>query len=51
VAQALAERDKLDSTRAASPLQIALGATVVDNSANPPDRTVGIILEQIQKNR
>jgi cytidylate kinase len=49
VAQALAQRDKLDSTRAVAPLQIALGATVVDNSINPPERTVEIILEQIAR--
>ncbi len=49
VAQALAQRDKLDSSRAVAPLQIALGATVVDNSINPPERTVEIILEQIAR--
>ncbi|MBM3858201.1 MAG: (d)CMP kinase [Verrucomicrobia bacterium] len=49
VAQALAQRDKLDSTRATSPLQVAPGATVVDNSINPPERTVEIILEQITR--
>lgn len=49
VAQALAERDKLDSTRTTSPLQVAPGATVVDNSINPPERTVEIILEQITR--
>jgi cytidylate kinase len=49
VAQALAHRDKLDSSRAASPLQIALGATVVDNSVNPPEQTVQIILQHIEQ--
>lgn len=49
VAQALAHRDKLDSTRATSPLQIAPGATVVDNSVNPPERTVELILEKIAR--
>lgn len=47
VAQALAQRDKLDSSRAVAPLQIALGATVVDNSTNPPEQTVQIILDHI----
>jgi cytidylate kinase len=49
VAQALAQRDKLDSTRAVAPLQIAPGATVVDNSVNPPERTVELILEKIAR--
>jgi len=49
VARALAERDKLDSTRATSPLQVAPGATVVDNSVHPPERTVEIILEHITR--
>jgi len=49
VAQALAQRDKLDSSRAVAPLQIAPGATVVDNSKNTPERTVEIILEQIKR--
>jgi cytidylate kinase len=47
VAKALAERDKLDSSRAVAPLQIALGAIVVDNSTNPPEKTVQIILDHI----
>ena len=49
VARALAQRDKLDSSRATSPLQIAPGATVVDNSVNPPEKTVQIILDHIKK--
>lgn len=47
VAQALAQRDKLDSSRAVAPLQIALGAAVVDNSVNTPEQTVQIILDHI----
>jgi cytidylate kinase len=47
VAQALAQRDKLDSSRAVAPLQIALGATVVDNSTNTPEQTTQIILDHI----
>ncbi len=47
VAQALAERDKLDSSRAVAPLQVAPGATVVDNSTNTPEQTVQIILDTI----
>jgi cytidylate kinase len=51
VAQALAQRDKLDSSRAVAPLQIALGATVVDNSVNTPEQTVQIILDRIEEAR
>ena len=47
VAQALAQRDKLDSSRAVAPLQVASGATVVDNSTNTPEQTVQIILDTI----
>lgn len=47
VAQALAQRDKLDSSRAVAPLQVAPGATVVDNSTNTPEQTVQIILDTI----
>jgi cytidylate kinase len=49
VAQALAQRDKLDSTRATSPLQIAPGATIVDNSVSPAERAVEFILEKIAR--
>lgn len=47
VAQALAQRDKLDSSRAVAPLQVALGATVVDNSRNTAEQTVQVILDHI----
>jgi len=47
VAQSLAQRDKLDSSRAVAPLQVAPGATVVDNSTNTPEQTVQIILDCI----
>lgn len=49
VAQALAQRDKLDSSRAVAPLQIAPGATVVDNSVNTPEQTTQIILDHIAR--
>lgn len=49
VAQALAQRDKLDSSRAVAPLQVAPGATVVDNSVNPPEKTVQVILDHIAR--
>jgi len=47
VAQALQQRDKLDSSRATSPLQIALGATVINNSHQTLDETVQIILDHL----
>ena len=47
VAQALAQRDQLDSSRAVAPLQVAPGATVVDNSTNTPEQTTQIILDTI----
>ena len=47
VARSLARRDKLDSSRPVAPLQIAPGATVVDNSRNTPEQTAQIILDQI----
>ena len=49
VAQALQQRDRLDSSRAVSPLQIALGAVVVDNSRNTAEQTVQIILDHIAR--
>lgn len=51
VAQALAQRDKLDSSRAVAPLQVALGAIVVDNSRNTAEQTVQVILDRIEETR
>jgi cytidylate kinase len=50
VATALQRRDKLDSSRPVAPLQIALGAIVVDNSG-PLDRTIQTIIEHIKRIR
>ena len=47
VSRALAQRDKLDSSRAVAPLQVAPGALVVDNSTNTAEQTVQIILDSI----
>jgi cytidylate kinase len=44
VATALAERDKSDSTRAASPLAVAPDATVIDTTGIPVDRVVEQVL-------
>ncbi len=44
VATALAERDKSDSTRAASPLAVAPDAVVIDTTGMPVDRVVEEVL-------
>lgn len=44
VATALAERDKSDSTRAASPLAVASDAVVIDTTAIPVERVVEQVL-------
>jgi cytidylate kinase len=44
VATALAERDKSDSTRAASPLAVANDAVVIDTTGIPIDRVVDRVL-------
>jgi cytidylate kinase len=49
VAQSIQQRDKKDSGRSVSPLQIALGATVVDNSKLTADETARIIVDQIRQ--
>jgi cytidylate kinase len=45
----LAARDRRDSQRAADPLMIALGATVINNSGMSSDETSSLILENIRK--
>jgi cytidylate kinase len=49
VAQNLQTRDRLDSGRATAPLQIALGATVIDNSGNTAEQTTQIVLDHIRR--
>ena len=49
VAQELQRRDKLDSTRQTAPLQIAPGATIVDNSKQGADATAKIIVDHIRQ--
>ena len=49
VAQSLQQRDKKDSGRTVSPLQIALGATVIDNSQLTADETAKIIVDHIRQ--
>lgn len=48
VAQAIQQRDKKDSGRATSPLQIALGATVIDNSKSTADETAKRIVAHVR---
>jgi cytidylate kinase len=50
VATALAERDKSDSTRAASPLAVAVDATVIDTTGLPVDRVVEQVLALVREN-
>lgn len=47
VAQNLLARDKLDSGRATAPLQIALGATVIENSRLSVEETADLIFNHI----
>jgi cytidylate kinase len=47
VAQELQRRDRLDSTRRTAPLQVAPGATIVDNSKQGADATAKIIVDHI----
>jgi CMP/dCMP kinase len=49
VAQELQRRDKLDSTRQTAPLQIAPGATIVDNSKQGADAAAKIIVDHIRQ--
>jgi len=49
VAQELQRRDKLDSTRQTAPLQVAPGATIVDNSEQSVDATAKIIVDHIRQ--
>ena len=45
----LAARDERDSQRAAAPLMIALGATVINNSGLSSEETSGRIIEEVKR--
>lgn len=45
----LKQRDILDTTRRVSPLVIASGAHVMDTSANTPEQTAAIALEELKR--
>src|SRR5204862_1615953 len=49
VSENLAARDQRDSQRAAAPLMIALGATVINNSQMTSDQTSGLIIVDVKK--
>jgi len=49
VAESIQRRDRKDSGRSVSPLQIALGATVVENSKLTVDKTAQIIVDHIRQ--
>jgi cytidylate kinase len=49
VAQNIKKRDQLDSGRSTSPLQIALGATVIENSDLTVDDTAKVIVEHMRQ--
>lgn len=47
IAADIARRDRIDSTRAASPLAVAEGAVVIDTSGRPVDEIVEEVLAQL----
>jgi cytidylate kinase len=48
VQENLAERDRRDSSRATSPLMVALGAKVINNSHMTSEQTSGLLLKEIR---
>lgn len=49
VAENIAARDERDSQRAAAPLMVALGATVINNSNMTPEETSSLIIAEIKR--
>jgi len=49
VQENLAARDQRDSQRAAAPLMIPLGATLIDNSGETPEQTSGRIIAEFKR--
>ena len=49
VTENLAERDRRDSSRATSPLMVALGAKVINNSHMTSEQTSGLLIAEIKK--
>ena len=48
IAQSLKNRDKKDSSRATSPLQIALGAKIINSTGMGIEQVVGVILDALR---
>ena len=48
VTENLAARDQRDSQRAAAPLMVPLGATVINNSGQTPEQTSGLIIAEVE---
>ena len=46
--KALVDRDKKDSSRATSPLQIALGAKIINSTGMGIEQVVGVILDDLR---
>ena len=49
VSENLAARDERDSQRAAAPLMVPLGATVINNSNMTPEETTALIIDEIRR--
>ena len=49
VSENLAARDERDSQRAAAPLMVPLGATVINNSNMTPEQTSALIIAEIRR--
>ena len=48
IAQSLVNRDKKDSSRATSPLQIALGARIINSTGMSIEQVVDVILSDLR---
>ena len=51
VTENLAERDRRDSSRATSPLMVALGAVTINNSGKTIEETADVIIAEIEKRK
>ncbi|MBI5774074.1 MAG: (d)CMP kinase [Verrucomicrobia bacterium] len=49
VREDLAKRDQRDSQRAAAPLMVPLGATVINNSGQTPAQSSGLIIAEVRR--
>ncbi|HWB46794.1 MAG TPA: (d)CMP kinase, partial [Hyphomicrobiaceae bacterium] len=51
VLTSLQKRDHKDSTRKTAPLQIALGAKVIDSTSMDADAVIAVVVEQVTSAR